>query len=85
MSKMTAEQANKWRKRRMMGKSKYVMFYGVVTWGIILAALFTGMEWITQQSFTTSWVYIRVIVFGILGFFIANFRWDARERMFQSH
>ncbi|WP_246079285.1 hypothetical protein [Paenibacillus piri] len=84
MNKMTEQQADKWRKTRTMGKGKYVMYFGVLTWGIILAALFTGMEWLTQQSFTLSWMYIRLAVFGILGFFIANFRWDARERLFQS-
>jgi uncharacterized membrane protein len=84
MKKLSEEQTTKWRKTRTMGKGKYVMYYGVITWGFLLTALFTATEWLTQQSFTFNWLYIRLIVFGILGFFIANFRWDARERLFQS-
>ncbi|WP_028547952.1 hypothetical protein [Paenibacillus sp. UNC451MF] len=80
---MNETQANKWRKTRTMGKGKYVMYFGILAWGLSLAALFTLTEWLTQQTVTTSWIYIRIVVMGIVGFFIANFRWEAREKKLQ--
>lgn len=77
---MNAVQADKWRKTRTMGKGKYVMFFGVLAWGLSLAALFTAIEWLTQQTFTPFWVYIRLGVMAVVGFFIANFRWESREQ-----
>jgi|GEM_PF-1445017 len=77
---MNAAQAEKWRKTRTMGKGKYVMLFGVLSWGISLAALFTAIEWLTQQSFTPYWVYIRLGVMAVVGFFVANFRWESREQ-----
>jgi hypothetical protein len=84
MSGMNEQQANRWRQTRTMGKGKYVMYYGILTWGVALAILFTGMEWLTQHSFTPSWLYIRLAVFAIVGFFIGSFRWDAKEKKFKS-
>lgn len=77
---MNAVQAEKWRKTRTMGKGKYVMLFGVLTWGLSLAALFTAIEWLTQQTFTPYWVYIRLGVMAVIGFFVANFRWESREQ-----
>lgn len=39
---MNEAQADKWRKTRLMGKAKYVMYYGVVTWGLMLTLFFYG-------------------------------------------
>lgn len=79
---MNEAQAVKWRKIRQMGKAKYVMFYGVAIWGLLLTLFFTAIEWFSQQTLITSWLTIRLVVFSIVGFFIANFRWDANEQKF---
>ncbi|WP_282936798.1 hypothetical protein [Paenibacillus sp. RC67] len=80
---MNELQATKWRKTRAMGKGKYVMYFGILAWGMSLAVLFTALEWLTQQTVTESWIYIRIIVLGVVGFMIANFRWEAREKKLQ--
>lgn len=82
---MNEMQANKWRKTRAMGKGKYVMFFGVLAWGLSLTALFTAMEWFTHQTVTTSWVYIRLVLLSFMGFFIANNRWDKQERQYLAY
>ncbi|WP_281885924.1 hypothetical protein [Paenibacillus sp. YYML68] len=74
--------AAKWAHVRKMGKAKYVMVRGVLLWSIGLTALFTLIEYMTQQTMLSSWLTTRLIVFGILGFFISNQRWDSRERLF---
>lgn len=79
---MNESQAAKWRNTRQMGKAKYVMYYGVVAWGLLLTLFFTAIEWLSQPSLSASWFTIRLVVFSIVGFFIANFRWDTNERKF---
>ncbi|WP_240418919.1 hypothetical protein [Paenibacillus periandrae] len=85
MNEMNEQQATQWRKRRTMGKGKYVMYFGILTWGIAVTAIITGMEWLTQHTFQMSWLYIRLIVFASIGFFISVLRWEARERKFKSY
>ncbi|WP_186446252.1 hypothetical protein [Paenibacillus cremeus] len=79
MSTMNEAQAAKWRAKRTMGKGKYVVYYGMLMWGLLLTLLFTVVELLSQQTFSMTWLYIRLAVFGIIGFFIANFGWDAKE------
>ncbi|MED4601141.1 hypothetical protein P9314_10545 [Paenibacillus validus] len=79
---MNESAAVKWSKTRQMGKAKYVMFRGVLLWGVSLTVLFTAIEWMTQHTMLTSWLTVRLIVFGIIGFLIANVRWDGQERAY---
>ncbi|WP_243767370.1 hypothetical protein [Paenibacillus agricola] len=85
MAGMSETQANKWRKTRTIGKGKYMLFFGILPWGIGLAGLFTGLEWLTQQTFTPSWLYIRLAVFLVVGFFISSVRWHALEQKFHTY
>lgn len=82
MSAMNEAQAAKWREMRKKGKGRYVFLFGVLLWGIVLTILFTAVQWLTQHTFTKEWLYIRLFVFACIGFFIANFRWDAKEIKF---
>lgn len=81
---MNDAQAAKWSKTRTLGKAKYVMYYGVALWGILLTLLTSTVQYITENTLDGSWLTIRLAVFGILGFFIANFRWDGNERKWKS-
>jgi hypothetical protein len=81
---MNEAQAAKWSKTRTMGKAKYVMYYGVALWGITLTVLTSGIQWVTEQTLDGSWLTIRLAVFGIVGFFVANFRWDGKEKQWNS-
>lgn len=65
-----------------MGKAKYVMIRGVLLWSISFTLLFTAIEWFTQQTMLSSWLTARLLVFGVIGFFVANFQWDGRERAY---
>jgi hypothetical protein len=81
---MNEIKAAAWGKTRQMGKAKYVMYRGVLLWGLSLTAVFTLIEWFSQQSMLTSWLTVRLLVFGIVGFFVANFQWDGHERQYAS-
>ncbi|MEK8126455.1 hypothetical protein WMW72_00850 [Paenibacillus filicis] len=79
---MNEIKAAAWGKTRQMGKAKFVMIRGVLLWGITLAALFTAIELFSQRSLQSSWLTVRLLVFGIVGFFAANFQWDGNERKY---
>jgi hypothetical protein len=85
MANMSEKQANSWRKTRTMGKGKYMILFGLLPWGIGLAGLFTGLEWVTQQTVTPSWIYIRLMVFLVVGFFISSVRWHSLEQKFHAY
>jgi hypothetical protein len=79
---MEQEAASKWEAIRTMGKFKYVLWYGAVRIGFSIAILLTLIEWATEKEINTSWVFIRLLVFPIIGSFISNVRWWDQENKF---
>lgn len=77
---MNEKQAASWQKKRAMGKPKYVLMYGALAWGISLTIIFSLLEFFSQGAVNSGWVIARLIVFGFIGLFIANFKWNAAER-----
>ncbi|WP_201305303.1 hypothetical protein [Paenibacillus puerhi] len=82
---MNEAKAAAWSKTRQMGKAKFIMIRGVLLWGVTLAAVFTAIEWFSQQTVLSSWLTVRLLVFGIVGFFAANFQWDGNERKYEAY
>jgi Na+/melibiose symporter-like transporter len=82
---MNEQKLEAWRKKRQMGKKKYVLVYGTIVWGIVLTLLFTLLEYVSQETFLWGWVAARFIVFGMIGFFIANNKWLKAERALNIH
>lgn len=79
---MNEKQAARWAAVRQMGRGKYVAIRGMLAWGVTLAAVFTLVEYLTQGSISFNWLVIRLFVFAVLGFFVASFRWDSKERKY---
>jgi surface polysaccharide O-acyltransferase-like enzyme len=84
MQEMNEEQKRKWHQKRKMGKSKYLLVYGVLLWSLSLTVFFGAIEFLTQGEVYTSWIPIRLILFATLGFFISNARWQSKERQYES-
>jgi hypothetical protein len=82
---MDEKQAAAWRKKREMGKSKYVAIYGMLTWGLLLGFVFSLLEFVTQGVVHWGWVCVRLVVFGFIGFFIANHKWNKAELKLTKH
>ncbi|NOU67242.1 hypothetical protein GC096_24670 [Paenibacillus sp. LMG 31461] len=72
-----------WLKRKKLGRSKYLIMFGIVPWGIGAAILTTLLEYISFQSINSAWIPTRLIVFAFIGFFVANGRWVAMEHRFE--
>ncbi|TBL81142.1 hypothetical protein [Paenibacillus thalictri] len=82
---MNEKQAAVWQKKRQLGKIKYAVFYGLMPWGIILAIVFSLLEFTTQGVINWRWIIARLIVFGFIGFFLAGIRWNTSEQKFKLH
>jgi NAD/NADP transhydrogenase beta subunit len=79
------EAALKWEKKRKMGKSKYVLWYGAIGLGLSVAILLTLIEFATEKRINASWVFIRLLVFPIIGSLISNARWSNQENRYSEY
>lgn len=85
---MTDRQAAAWQRISKLGRDKYVMLFGVLFWGVLLTAITSTIQYILTQNAsdadTLSLRYFigRFIVFGVVGFFIANARWLKLQRKY---
>lgn len=70
----------KWKRMQQIGRSNFLVRYGIVPWSIGLTVLFGLIEVITQGQIIWVWLPIRLLVFAVVGFFIANYKWQSTER-----
>lgn len=74
----------KWNRMKRMGRSNYLIRYGIVPWSFGLTLFFGAVELLTQGQVIWVWLPIRLIVFAVVGFFIANTRWQSMEKRMQA-
>ncbi|SDN18310.1 hypothetical protein SAMN04487897_10249 [Paenibacillus sp. yr247] len=74
-----------WHKRKQLGRSKYLILFGLLPWGIGLTLLFSVIEFLRLQEINWVWVPIRLLVFVFIGFFVANARWHAMESRYEPY
>jgi hypothetical protein len=85
---MTDRHSAAWQRISKLGRDRYVLLFGVLLWGLLLTALTSAIQYILTQNAADadalSWRYViaRLIVFGIIGFFIANARWFKLQRKY---
>ncbi len=79
---MNAQHRLKWELIRQKGKSKYLISRGILPYSIGLTIILGLVEFFSQEGSITIWTPIRVFLFGFLGFFIANSRWQHHERQY---
>lgn len=72
-----------WLKRKKLGRSKYLIMFGIVPWGIGAALITTLFELIFLKSVNPVWIPTRLLVFSFVGFFVANGRWMTMENRFE--
>jgi NAD/NADP transhydrogenase beta subunit len=77
--------ALKWEKKRKLGKSKYVIWYGAIGLGLSITVLLTLIEFATEKRINATWVLIRLLVFPIIGSLISNVRWSNQENRFREY
>jgi hypothetical protein len=71
----------KWDTKRKIGKSKYVIWYWAIGFGLGIVVALTLFEWATEKRINASLVFIRILVFPIIGSLIGNVRWTKQEAL----
>jgi hypothetical protein len=79
---MNHQQAEKWKKIRERGQFKYVLIHGFLYWAVPLTIV-TTLSQILVGEFQWGWIWVRLIVFSMIGFISGNVRWSTNERKFQ--
>jgi hypothetical protein len=72
-----------WTRRKLLGRSKYLILFGLLPWGAGLTVLFGMIEFLGLHEMSWVWVPIRLLVFAFVGFFVANARWQSMERRYE--
>ncbi len=80
--KMNLLQKTKWESLRQKGKSHYLLTRGVIPYSLGFTFIFGLIEYFSQESAITVWTPIRLFIFGLVGFFMANSRWQSNENKF---
>jgi hypothetical protein len=75
----------KWEIKRKIGKSKYVLYYWALGFGLGIAAALTLIEWATEKRINASWAFIRILVFPIIGSLIGNVKWTNHEAKYEQY
>jgi hypothetical protein len=75
----------KWETKRKIGKSNYVLLYWASGFGVGLEIALTIIEWAIEKRINASWVFIRILVFPIIGSLIGNVRWTNQENKYEQY
>lgn len=80
---MKAANKDIWLKRKQLGRSKYLVLFGLLPWGLGLTVITSLIELISFSQINPVWIPARLVVFFFIGFFVANGRWQAMETRFE--
>jgi hypothetical protein len=81
---MNEQQAARWAATRAKGRTRYILLYGVLLWG-----LFTGILWSIVMSAVQGWerlplyLMLALIGFPIGGYFFGAWTWKRAEQVYQ--
>ena len=81
---MNAQQAQIWERTRQVGKRKFILYYGVLGWGLIAGLLFSLIDLaLHSESFSWNSVMINLIIFPLGGIWMGNWLWKRTERGYE--
>ena len=81
--KKDIESKANWAKTRKMGRTKFILIYGVLFWGIILAIAFFFLNVKVYPSIPWYLLLIfSLIIFCIAGYFVGYFSWKSAEKKY---
>ncbi len=83
---MNAQQAQRWERTREAGKGKFILYYGVLGWGLIAGLLFSIIDLaLHAESFSWDGVMINLIIFPLGGIWMGHWLWKKAERGYEQH
>jgi hypothetical protein len=82
---MTLKQWKLWEKLRKSGKCKFILLYGGVIAGFIVALLATLIGlYFDSENYWSVCLLVNFSIFSLLGMIIAGFTWNISETKFLS-
>ena len=81
--KKDIENKANWAKTRKMGRTKFILIYGVLFWGLIMAIAFFLFNLKAFPSIP--WyilLIISLVIFSIAGYFVGYFSWKSAEKKY---
>lgn len=82
-SKKLQENKTNWAETRKMGKNKFILIYGVLFWGLIMAIAFFFLN--LNENATIPWyihLLISLAIFLIAGYFVGLLSWNSAEKKY---
>jgi hypothetical protein len=82
---MQNKQSNKWENTRKLGLFKFVLFYGVLYWGVTVGILWSVVMQLMNPI--DPWYFrplIALVLFPIAGIFFGLYMWNLNEKKFKS-
>lgn len=76
---------SKWEIKRKIGKTKYILWYWAIGFGLGFVLLLTLIEWATEKRINATWVFIRALVFPIIGSLAGNVKWGSQENKYEQY
>ena len=85
MQPLTAEQRERWKKTRQMGRGRYTLIYGVLLWGVGVGFLWAlAMAWIQGWNRLPMFLVLALIGFPIGGIFYGRLMWRVFEARYEA-
>lgn len=80
--KKDIENKKNWAETRKMGRTKFILIYGVVFWGLLMALVFffLGLKESSQPWYIQ--LLTSIIVFCPAGYFVGYFTWRSAEKKY---
>ncbi|MGE0528852.1 MAG: hypothetical protein AB7G93_00865 [Bdellovibrionales bacterium] len=80
---MTENQIRNWEKMRVRGKGSFILWQGVVSWGIPVALGMTIYEYFRDNNLSITLVVSYFLTFPCAGYFYGMFLWNYKERRYR--
>ncbi|MBN2436915.1 MAG: hypothetical protein JXK07_16770 [Spirochaetes bacterium] len=81
---MNIKQREKWQKIRQIGKKKYVIKYGIISWGLTTAFLWSLiMHIIRPQENLFIRPVIALVLFPLGGIVVGLYTWNYNEKNYK--
>ena len=81
--KKDIENKANWAKTREMGRTKFILVYGVLFWGLIMTIAFFLLN--IKMYPSIPWyilLIVSLIVFSIVGYVVGHFSWKSAEKKY---
>ncbi|MGE3684416.1 MAG: hypothetical protein AB7G93_22075 [Bdellovibrionales bacterium] len=80
---MTEQQSRNWEKTRTRGKGPFVLWHGIVGWGIPVALGMSIYQYFLGDNFSIETVIGYFLTFPCVGYFYGVFMWNYKERYYR--